>query len=629
MSYNTDHLRTAGKITVYTTFLGVVVFALVFIFNLGETSIKQADAQSSSATTTVNVVNTAPVWTASTTEVIESSATNPTNAGDVVSWTAIGTDSNAEDYWLLICSNTNAPTATSNGAPTCNGGTQWAVSGTTTSGQAAVAATTTLAAWAESNVWTGWICDGNNGTPRCNVDYTQGTNATNSSPFEVNHRPTFTAFVDDSPDIPGQAVIFTSTASDADTSGTPDTVFLTVCATAGFSTTTNACTGTTLATSSASVSSNATSTYTIVIPTQDNDYGAFGYIIDNHGFEASGGAQGTDSVLTVSNVAPTVSGALISLVQPTTTNIILSVEEGETLGFALSFVTADNNSCDAVGGSTGDEVIDYDLSIYRNGSGVITSSSSTCPVTGPYDANNCYPSSEAPTVWNLTCTAATSTCSGSTDTDMTWNCTFPLWYIADPTDGTATSTQYSTNDWRAQVQAIDDGQQGNLVSLTGSTSESTSGVEVISFLAFALNDLSIDYGSLEPGQETPLLVATTTLQATGNVGIDTDLYGESMCTTYTGATPCAPSATSTIPQSEQVFGTSTITYAQAVSFGYTLPASTSPTELEINVPKSRATSTATSSDAFWGIRIPGTITFAGAYTGENTFTARVGESANW
>jgi len=628
MSYNTDHLNTAGKVTVYTTLIGVVVFAFIFVFNIGETQIKQADAQSS-ATTSVTVVNTPPLWTASTTEVIESSSDNPTNAGDIVSWQAIGTDSNGEDYWLLICSTSNAPSATSNGAPRCNGGVQWAVSGTTTSGALATAATTTLDAWAEVNAWYGWICDGNNGTPRCNANFTQGTNATNSSPFEVNHRPNFTVFVDDSGAEPGQVVTFTATAWDDDVSGTPDTVFLTVCATAGFSTTTNSCIGTTLATSTMFFTSNATATYTIVIPTQDQDYGAFGYIIDNHGFEALGGAQGSDSVLTVLNAAPTVSASTISLVQPVTTNMVLGVEAGETLNFELSFVSTDNNSCDsAATPGVGDEVIGYNLSIYRNGSGPITSSSSTCGVAGPYNPNRCYPSSEAPVTWNLVCTPDISTCSGPADTDMEWNCTFPLWYLADPTDGTATTTQYSTNDWRAQVQAVDDGQEGDMVSATGPLSESDTGVNVISFLAFSLNTLSIDYGSLEPGQQTDPIVATTTIAATGNVGLDKDVLGTSMCPTYTNASPCVPSDTSTIPESEQVYGTSVVSYSDAVSAGNIL-SSTTARRVEINVPKSTVTTTPTTENAFWGIRIPGTISVAGDYTGENTFTAIVSSSTNW
>ncbi len=613
MSYNTDHLRTAGKITVYTTFIGLLVFAVVFIFNLGQKDILEAQAQSS-ATTTVTVLNTPPVWTASSTEEIESSQTNPTNAGDVVSWVAVGTDSNSEDYYLLICDTNASPTANSSAAPVCASGVQWAVSTATISGTQARAATTTGSAWVEQNNWYAWICDGNAGTPRCSNAYTQGVNATNSSPFEVNHRPAFSIFSDDSPTAPGQIVTFNSTSSDADISGTPDTVRLFVCATSGFNTVTNTCTGTTLASSTVTVPANASSTYTIVVPTQDQDYGAFGYVIDNHGFESAGVAHGTDTTLTVSNVAPSTVGALLSIAQPITNDIILTTEAGQTTGFTLQFVTSDNNSCDAVGGGLADEMSSYNLSIYRSGIG-----SSTCNFTsGAYNANNCYTTGVASTTWNLSCTASSTSCTGSTDVDQVWDCTFPLWYIADPTDGTATSTQYSLQNWRAQVQGIDDD------SAVGTSTEGTIGVEVRSFLAFALNTLSIPYGALEPGQQTDPLNATTTISATGNVGVDKDVLGESMCTTYTGATPCAPSATSTIPESEQVFGTSTVTYAQGTSIS-----STTPTFVDINVPKSTATSTQADADAYWGIRVPASITFAGLYTGENTFTARVSDQSQW
>ncbi len=611
MSYHTDHLRTAGKITVYTTLLGVVAFAIVFIFNLGEPSIRQAVADSDSATTSVTVLNTPPLWTASSTELIESSTTSPTDAGNVVTWVAIGTDSNSERYYLLICDTNATPTPNSSAAPSCTSGVQWAVSASTTSGSQATAATTSLSAWAESNPWFAWICDGNAGTPRCSSAYTQGTHATNSSPFEINHRPTFTVFVDNSPANPGQLVTFTSTSSDSDTSGSADTVFLTVCSTSGFNTTTNACTGTTLATSTANFASNASSSYTVVIPTQDQNYSAFGYIIDNHGFEASGGSQGTDSTVTISNVAPSVASSTISINGGS--DVILTTESGETTGFTFDFFISDDNSCDAAGGGSNDEIIDYELSIYRSGIG-----STTCTVTGPYNANNCYTNSVPTTTWNMSCTASTTACTGSSDLDTAWSCTFPLWYIADPTDGTATSTQYSTENWLAQVQGIDDD------FATGSPAQSLVGVEVTSFLAFALNTLSIPYGSLEPGQQTDPIVATTTVSATGNVGLDKDVTGESMCTTYTGSSLCPNSSTSTIPESEQVFGTSTVSYASGTALS-----STTVQEIEINVPKSTATTTATTSNAYWGIRVPGSITFSGDYTGENTFTARVGESVDW
>ncbi len=624
MSYSTDHLRTAGKITVYTTLLGLVVFAVVFIFNLGGTDINNAVAQQL-ASTSVTVLNTPPLWTSSTTEVIESSSDNPTNEGDQVQWQAIATDSNGEQYYLIVCSNFATPTANSGAAPTCAGGTQWAVSTSTNSGELATAATTTTASSSpfagESFVWTGWVCDGNAATPRCNNYYTQGQNATNSSPFEVNHRPVFTDFWDTSPADPGQLIIFTSTSSDPDISGTQDRVTLIVCATAGFDTITDTCTGTELGSTTFPALSNATTTYTISIPAQDGNMGAYGYIIDSHGLEASGGSQGTDAVIVVNNVAPTVPSAQISLAQAgaTSSDMYLTVESGSTTGFTLTFVSDDDNSCDAIGGGLGDEVVNYELSVYRNGTGPVNSSSTTCPVDGgAFNPNRCYPSDAGVANWSLSCTASTTTCTGSTDTDMLWECTFPLWYVADPTDGIASTTQYSTNDWRAQVRAIDDN------NATGTLSESSSGQNVASFLAFALNTLVISYGSLEPGEQNDPLFATTTISATGNVGLDKDVEGEDMCTYYTGATPCNPSATSTIAAAEQRFATSTTAYASGSALS-----STTPQVVQINVAKSTATSTQETGDAYWGIRVPGTITFAGDYTGENTFTALVSNSSEW
>ncbi len=610
MSYNTDQLRTAGKITVYTSIVGVFIFAVAFIFNLGVSEIPQAGAQDT-ATTSVQVLNTPPLWTASSTELVESSVTSPTNAGDVIRWVAVATDANGERYYLLVCSTSATPTPNSNAAPACTSGVQWAVSASTTSGTQATAATTTYAALGETNNWFAWICDGNAGTPRCNTSFTQGTNATNSSPFIINHRPSFTLFSDTSPGDPGTLITFNSTSSDSDTAGTADTVKLIVCASAGFSTTTDSCTGNTLGSTTVFATANATATYTIVIPTQDQNYSAFGYVIDNHGFEASGGAHGTDSTLTVNNVAPSITPALISLTQASGTDLYLTVESAQTTGFTLSFVTSDNNSCLTAASTT--EVSNYQLSLYRSGI-----ASTTCTPTGTHNANNCYVSSVPTTTWNLGCTASSTSCTGSSDTDQRWDCTFPLWYIADPTDGTATSTQYSTQNWLAQVRGIDDD------NATGSLSESTIGVEVKSFLAFALNSLSVDYGALEPGNQTDPLNATTTISATGNVGLDKEVSGSSMCTTYTNSSLCPVSATSTINAQEQVFATGTVSYASAQALS-----STTIQEIEINVPKSTATSTQATNNAYWGIRVPGSVTFAGFYYGNNVFYAKVGESMFW
>ena len=294
--------------------------------------------------------------------------------------------------------------------------------------------------------------------------------------------------------------------------------------------------------------------------------------------------------------APTVGSSTISINGGS--DMTLTVASGQTTGFAFAFTASDDNSC--LNAASTSEITSYRVSLYRSGIGSTTCSTAT----SSYNANNCYPSALATTTWNFTCTASSTSCTGSSDVDKVFDCTFPLWYIADPTDGTATSTQYPTENWLAQVQAIDDN------SATGSLAQGAIGVEVTSFLAFALSTstLSIAYGSLEPGQQTDPIVATTTIVATGNVGLDKDVIGESMCTTYTGSQLCPNSSTSTISESEQVFATSTLSYASSTPLS-----STTIQEIEINVPKSIATSTQASANAYWGIRVPSGITFSGSY----------------
>ena len=624
MSYNIHELpryiNTAGKITVVTALFGVVVFMVAFLLNIGAKELQQADAQGY-ATTTVTVLNTPPQWTVDAQEENESSTSTPTNSGDVVSWVAVGTDSNSEDYYLLICSSASAPSSTPNGAPTCNGGTQWAVSTATISGTQARAATTTTEAFVESNDWYAWICDGIAVGPRCNAVSKQGTSTT-ASPFNVNHRPSFTAFSDNSETInalPGDTVTFYATSTDPDVVDSADTMQLIVCSTTAFSTTTNTCGAETLGTSTFSNSSTnpKTATYSVTIPTRDTTYGAYGFVIDEHGHEALGGQQGQNSVLTVYNATPTVSAAQITLNNGT--DLVLSQEAGETTGFTLQFIASDNNSCENA--SAGDEIVDYNVVVYRSGIGT-----STCDSTGAnYNANNCYDSSVPTTTWNMVCTASSTSCTygvDGIDKTMVFDCTFPLWYIADPTEDAATSTPYWAENWRAAVAPIDDN------NATGTLTEGSTGQNLLSFLSFSLDTLAIPYGPLEPGQQTDPLVASTTLRATGNVGLDQLLSGESMCKDYTSAVTCTNSSTSTIAEYNQVFATSTISYASATSSGNTISSSTQK-ELELNIFKPTSTSTQTSGVTYWGIRIPSSITLAGVYTGENTIWGKVGEPAQW
>jgi hypothetical protein len=154
----------------------------------------------------------------------------------------------------------------------------------------------------------------------------------------------------------------------------------------------------------------------------------------------------------------------------------------------------------------------------------------------------------------------------------------------------------------------------------------TSPVEVNSLVAINMNSNLITYPNLESGTNMPFLTSTSSLSNFGNTGLNQIMFGDSMCSTYSPSNPCPVSASSTIPVNEQRFGaTNTLAYLS----GSALAASTSPVQFNIQIPKSTATSTPTSGTTYWGIRVPGTITLSGSYTGRNTFLGAVSASTTW
>jgi len=475
----------------------------------------------STATTTVNVLNTPPLWTTNPFETPVSSTSSPTNAGTAVTWQAVGTDPNSDNYYLLVCKTNGVPTAANGAAPTCNGGAgnQWAVSPSSVSGASSTAVYTTSAGDPQINVWYAWICDGNAGGAQCNGTAQQGSGVS-GSPFVVNHRPNYSSFSNNSPAIPGASVTWTANASDTDNfTGTTDTVQLFVCKAADFTGTACGASGT-YCSSTASLASPSCSA-TIPIPTQDQGYPSYGYVIDNHQFPASTGSQGSNAVETVSAVAPTISSSSINLLnvgglaQP----LALTNPGGQTSGFQVTFTASDNNSCLSAGG--GQEVASATINVFRTGVGL-----ANCSSSGNYNPNSCYPGAVGPSTWNVSCSQNGGSCSGSSSITSQWTCTFPLWYVADPTDGTATSTKYYDQGWAAAVQAF------NYLGTGGTVVQGSATNTVQSFLASQLNTPGISFGALAPGSTTPNASATTTLSSLGNIGLNEQLYGTSMCSNY-------------------------------------------------------------------------------------------------
>lgn len=629
-------MQTAGKITVLTALTGVLVFVVAFLFDAGSHQLGRMVNATSTASTTLTVLNTPPAFSQNPYEVIESSTSTPTNSGNVLQWRATAVDSNGAPYFLLICkSNSPAPIATNStttlgtAKPNCGAGvTRWGVSASTASGAVSTVSTTTLQAFPFStsspNVWYAYVCDDDPINSRCNTTGLQGTgNSATSSPFMINSRPVLTSFNNNGPTNPGAVITFTSVSSDPDALGGQDNIYLIVCENnSGINATTRACTsGTTLATTTGSMTDNATALRTLAAIMQDQGYVAYGYLVDQHAHTAT--ANPINQNYTVNNVAPSLLTGDISLNGGS--NLILSVPANQTTGYTLAFTVRDANSCDAVGGGAADEITAYRVAVYRALTG--TYSTSTCTgLSATYNANRCYVGGEGGVstgVWNLSCTASSTSCTGATDDTILYNCTFPLWFIADPTDaGPNTPTLYEQSTWKAAVQAKDD-------DLAWSSLQNGSiAVELISFTALDLITAQIPYGSLEPGQTSGsgILRATTTVYSVGNTGLDQMVSGESMCGTFAIGNKCRVSATSTVPAFAQKFSSSTLSYASGAALTLS---STTMREVELNVNKTTSTSTYNSGNTYFGIAVPAAITLAGVYRGLNYFDAKVAEAINW
>jgi hypothetical protein len=533
------------------------------------------DAYADTVTTSVTVGNAAPTITAGPAENPASYTASPTNVGSNVTFQATAEDSNGEDYYLLICS-TDAATATNGGSPTCDDDT-WCTSTATSSESQATCSYTTLVGDSTSNAWYAFVCDGNSSSAACSSSGDQGS-GDSGSPFEVNHRPSFSSPSNDGPKDPGSTVTWSTTVSDSDS----DNVKLIVCKTTGISG--DACDGGSGDTwcESSLVASNPSCGYNIPSVYPDGSYDAYVYVVDEHDFGSSDAAQGSNVSFTVNNVAPVVSAVTIN------GGSSIDLLESTTKDVTLTATVSDNNSC--FGGEI-DSVLGY---VYRSG---ITYTG--CDTSGEADNNYCYP--------EVTCTVVGGTCEDNTDASANYTCTVSLQYYADPTD---TNTEFPDDTWLDTIKATDDDAATHNL-------EVSTGVELNSLTAFDVTG-SINYGGLAPEESNDPLDKTVTTTPTGNVGLDQEHSGAaSMCTDYPTCSVGTP------------IGVANQKYALASSTSYSsgTALSTSATEVELNVLKPTSGSPATK-NTWWGILIP-TGTQTGDYTGANTITAVKGETANW
>ena len=567
------------KATVYSAYRYTGVFLKILLsFTIVLTLfliINVFNAYAFSVTTAVLVGNASPEFTVAPFEDPTSSTTTPTNVGSNVTFKATATDTNEDNYYLIVCS-TDSVTPTNGGAPTCNA-TTWCTSSSTTSGSQASCSRTALLADAISNIWYAFVCDGNSAA-ECSTS-SQGS-GDSGSPFVVNHAPSFSSVSnDDGTGVnPGSTVTWSTTASDPDS----DTLKLLVCKTSGI--TGDTCDGGTGDTwcSSTFVASNPSCYYDIPTVFPDDTYSAYVYIVDEHNLQATGIYQGSNVSFIVNNVAPTLSAITIN------GGVNIDLVENSTTPVILTATITDNNSC------YGGEIASALGYMYRSS---ITYTG--CDTLGEANNNYCYP--------EITCTVVAGSCTDITDGSANYTCTANIQYYADPTD---LLTQYPTDTWMNTIKVSDD--DSSTTSLEVGT-----GIEMNSLTAFSVTN-SINFGSLAVEQSNDPLDKITTTTPTGNVGLDQEVSGSAnMCTDY----PTCVVGTPISVTNQKYSLTSSTSYASGTVL------STSPAETELNVPKV-TTGTPTTKDTWWGILIP-TDTLPGAYSGANILTAVKGEVLEW
>ena len=534
---------------------------------LGDFSVSRVNA-GTTATTSVTVRNAPPNWTVNATVTPGNAPENPANEGETAVYTGTGDDPEDNNYYLIVCSS-NAVTAHNGGAPTCDA-TTYCTSGSTADTSQATCNFNPVAAFAgvENPTTYSFLCDNHASQADCS--------SVQNVTIYVNHKPVINALSTTVNNIdPGATTTITATTTDTDVMGSNDTLRLFVCSTNSFSTSTG-CAATTYC-SSTPVSANGSTPvavscdYNIPIPTADQAYGYYGFVMDSHNLATSSLA----SSFTVNNVSPSLGSTFLNSGNP----ITVQLKGATTTVWASSTSVTDNNGCTDLNAATATSTVYY--------SGATNGANCTA------NNNDCYQ------IGASSCTI--SNCAGTTAQVA---CSAGLAFHTAPTagDGSDGNTR-SGGDWLARITVND----GALASSTIS-----SGVELNYTTALDVTETSIPYGTIKSGQNSGSSNATTTVVNFGNTPLDSGVYGSDM----------SDGGVNTIAIGQQHWSLANFTYPAGAS----TTASTATTSMNVARPTNAS---AFSSPIYWGIGVPGGKP-SGVYSGINTFVAILRSSAgNW
>jgi len=519
--------------------------------------------------------NTAPYFTVEPSD-NGSASTSPTSYGTNVSFTATAQDDDVgDDYYLAICK-TNAITAGNDGPPSCTSG-DWCISELASSTAEADCDYTTAESDEEIE-WYAFACDRHAGysIAKCS-SVSQGTGASDASPFAINHPPVLTSVTtsNDNQD-PGSTFNITTETSDDDTFGGVDSMDMYICrgTSAAYGIGCAGGSSDTICSVIATTTSNISCSYDDTAPTPagTNDYHVF--LFDGHGLAADNNY--IDGSYTINNVPPVLGSLVLNGGADITLNLAGAPDiQVQTINTSI----VDVNGCD-----TG--LVSAVATIYMSGA------------SGEYNCtgnnSDCYQINTANCV--------KSDCTGDEDTTAIYTCTTNMKSFAVPTDA-STGNPWESHNWLSYLNVYD----GANYSATTS-----SGVELITNTALEVTEGLIDFGSdLAVGENTGSDDATTTVVNIGNSPIDASLSGTDMSGN--------PSGTITVDNME---------YSLEEGFTWSNGSDLSTSEAAVDISAPNPVSSSVVADQiYWGIGIPYG-SDASIYYGLNNFSVSL-DNNDW
>jgi hypothetical protein len=145
-------------------------------------------------------------------------------------------------------------------------------------------------------------------------------------------------------------------------------------------------------------------------------------------------------------------------------------------------------------------------------------------------------------------------------------------------------------------------------SLTDNDFSPSSLTEVNTLVALNITNPSISYGTLLINQNSGSSNKAITVTNVGNVSIDGEILGSSLCPDYP---TCAGE---TIPVGNQEYKGAAFTYGSGTDL------TGSAVTMQLNLTKPTTSPSNSSGTIYWGIAIP-TLSTLGMYTGQNTVLA--------